>query len=152
MKQSDDGGDGLPAAQPLPNYGRGGLYGLVGTVIGVVVWAAYMIFADSYSILLPVGAGWFASTCVKRGMITVDRTGIALSIYFTVLIIFLGEYLYYICLSFSATDQLLLGNSFGNLVGYFWASPKDFFFLLLFTGLGFVVAVINCREGRKKEG
>ena len=139
-----------PSQIPIPNYGRGAFYGLAGTVVAATVWAAYQLFTDSYIMLMPAAAGWFASACVKRGMGTVDRTGIALSIYFTALIVFLGELFFFTWHFFSNTGRLSLGGPFGSLVEYYRGNPKALFFIILFTGLGFVIAVINCREGRKK--
>lgn len=142
--------DGAPFAEPLPNYGRGALAGLAGTIIAAVIWAAYQLTTDSYGMLMPVGAGWFASACVKWGMGSVDRMGIALSIYFTALIVFLGEFFFFAWRFVSATGRLSLGGPFGGLVAYYRADIKGLFLIILFTGLGFVVAVINCRESRKK--
>jgi len=135
----------------VPNYGRGALYGLAGTMVAAVVWATYQVTTDSYGMVMPVAAGWFASACIKRGMGSVDRTGIALSIYFTALIVFLGEFFFFAWSFYSATGRVSFGGSFGNLVGYYRADLKALFLIILFTGLGFVVAVINCREGRKKK-
>ncbi len=150
MKESRRAREGDPSQAPIPNYGRGAFYGLAGTTIAAIVWAAYQLFADSYAMLMPAAAGWFASACVKRGMGTVDRRGIALSIYFTALIVFLGEFLFFSWHFFSNTGRLSLAGPIGMLVGYYRGNPKALFFIILFTALGFVVAVINCREGRKK--
>ena len=150
MKRSDNLSAGVPSAELLPNHGRGAFYGLAGTLIGAAFWAAYMALTDSYLMLMPAAAGWFASACVKRGMETVDATGVALSIYFTAMTVFLGEFFFFAWLFFTHTNTVSLTLPFFRLVGYFRTYPKDLFFMLLFTGMGFVVAVVNCREGNKR--
>jgi hypothetical protein len=140
------------AQDPLADHGKGAFYGLAGTLVAAVIWAAYILLNDGYNVLMPVGAGWFASACVKRGMGTVDRTGIWMSIYLTLLIVFLGELFFYMWLVFSATGQLSVGRPLRDLVGLFRGDAKDLFFMALFTGLGCFVAVINCRESIKKVG
>jgi hypothetical protein len=149
---------GLRKAEPIdlsqtliPNYGRGAFYGLAGTVAAAIVWAAYQVFTDSYAMLMPAAAGWFASACVKRGMGSVDATGLALSIYFTAMIVFLGEFFFFSWHFFSNTGRLSLAGPIGRLFGYYRGNPKALFFMILFTGLGFVVAVINCRESGEKK-
>jgi len=139
-----------PRLLPIPYYGRGAFFGLAGALFGAAFWAFYMAVTDSYQLLMPAGAGWFASACVKRGMVRADATGIALSLYFTAMIVFLGEYFYYAWVCFTNTGTVSLGLPFSRLVGFYRAYPKDFFYLLLFTGLGFAVAVLNCRESDKK--
>jgi hypothetical protein len=84
------------------------------------------------------------------GMGSVDRLGTWLSIYLTVLIVFLGEFFYFAWFFCSATGHLVISRAFSELVGHFRADPKGLLFMILFTGLGCVVAVINCRESRKK--
>jgi hypothetical protein len=143
------GGD--PSRVPIPNYGRGAFYGLAGALFGSAFWACYMAVTDSYQMLMPAAAGWFASACVKRGMERTDATGVALSIYFTAMIVFLGEYLYFTWVFFTHTSAISLAPPFFRLVEYFRTYPKDLFFMLLFTGLGFVIAVINCRESSEKK-
>jgi hypothetical protein len=136
---------------PIPNYGRGAFYGLAGTVVAAVIWAAYQLFTDSYNVLMPAAAGWFASACVKRGMGRVDATGIALSIYFTALIVFMGEFFFFAWHFFSSTGRLSLAGPIARLVEYYRGSQKTLFFLILFTALGFIIAVINCRESDKRK-
>jgi hypothetical protein len=143
--------DADPSTLPIPNYGRGAFYGLAGTVVAAVVWAAYQLFTDSYNLLMPAAAGWFASACVKRGMGTVDKMGVALSIYFTALIVLLGEFFFFSWHFFSDTGRLSLAGPIAGLIGYYRASPRTLFFIILFTALGFVIAVINCRESDKKK-
>ncbi len=135
---------------PLADHGKGAFYDLVGAVIAAVVWAAYIFLNDGYNMLMPVGAGWVASARVRRGMGTVDRTGIWMSIYLTLLIVFLGELFFYMWLFFSATGHLSIGRPLQDLVGMFRAHPKDLLYVILFTALGCFVAVVNCRESEKK--
>jgi hypothetical protein len=142
--------DGDPAQRPVPDYARGAFYGLAGTMIAALFWAAYLFVTDSYNMLMPVAAGWIASTGVRVGMGSVDRLGTWLSIYLTVLIVFLGEFFYFAWLFCSATGHLVIGRAFNELVGHFRADPKGLLFMILFTALGCFVAVINCRESRKK--
>ena len=66
------------------------------------------------------------------------------------LIVFLGELLFFVWLIFSATGRFSIGGPFHELVGYFRGDPKEFWSILFFTGLGCTVAVINCREGKRK--
>jgi hypothetical protein len=139
-----------PSRLPIPNYGRGAFYGLAGTIIAAIVWAAYLFFTDSYNILMPVAAGWIASASVRQGMGRVDDPGTWLSIYFTVLIVFLGEFFFFTWLFYSATGHLFIGRALSELAGHFRADLKGLLFMVLFTGLGCFVAVINCRESRKK--
>jgi len=140
-----------PSTLSIPNYGRGAFYGLAGTVVAAVIWAAYQLFTDGYNMLMPAAAGWFASACVKRGMGRVDATGIALSIYFTALTVLLGEFFFFTGHFFSDTGRISLGGPFAGLVGYYRTNPRTLFFTILFTGLGFVIAVINCRDSEKKK-
>jgi hypothetical protein len=134
------------ATTPIPNYGRGAFFGMAAMLLSAFAWAVLIEVSGEFNIGLMLFVGWLIGAAVRWGMGTVDRVGLGITLYGTLVSILIGTYLY---LGARIHDH---GGTVTveGITGAFRAALHDLKFLALFGG--FTVAacwlgVAVCKEG-----
>ena len=138
-----------PSRLPIPNYGRGAFFGMIATLVSGAGWAILIEISEEFNIGVMLVIGWLIGTAVKKGMGTVDRVGLAITLYGTLVGILIGTYLY---LGFRINDYGWT-VTVGGITGEFWIALHDLKFLALYGGLAIAacwLGVAVCREGMPK--
>lgn len=131
---------------PIPNYGRGAFYGLTATLISGVGWALLIAITEEFNMGLMLAIGWLIGSAVKRGMGTVDRVGVAITLYGTLLGICIGTCLYIGSIIHDQGGTVTIEG----ITATFLTALKDWKFLALYLGLlaaSCWLAVAVCKEG-----
>lgn len=84
----------VPPREPIPNYGRGAFFGLIAAIVSGAGWALLIAVTEEFNMGLMLAIGWLIGSAVKWGMRAVDRVGLAIALYGTLLSIFIGTFLY----------------------------------------------------------
>jgi len=135
-----------PLTTPIPNYGRGAFFGIVCMLVMGVAWAILIEITDEFNVGIMLLIGWLMGEAVKRGVGTVDRAGLAITLYGTLVAILIGTYLY---LGARIHDH---GGTvtIEGITAAFLIALKDLKFLALFFGFaaaGCWLGVAVCKEG-----
>jgi hypothetical protein len=83
-----------PGKTPIPNYGRGAFFGIMSALAAAVGWVLLNELSDEFNFALMLAVGWFIGWAVKWGMGTVDRAGVWITLYGTLVSILIGTSLY----------------------------------------------------------
>lgn len=135
-----------PAQTPIPNYGRGAFFGLAAALIVGIGWAIAIEVTGQFNVALMLAMGWFVGWAVKRGMKTVDRVGIWITLYGALVGILIGTTLYI----GSVIDDQGGTVTIQAVARTFWTALHDLVFLALFVGFataGCWLGVAVCKEG-----
>ncbi len=135
-----------PSRLPIPNYGRGAFFGLTATLISGVGWAILIAVTEEFNMGLMLAIGWLIGSAVKRGMGTVDRVGVAITLYGTLLSILIGTCLYIGSIIHDQGGTVTIEG----ITLTFLTALKDWKFLALYVGLAVGacwLGVAVCKEG-----
>jgi hypothetical protein len=135
-----------PSTTPIPNYGRGAFFGLCATLASGIGWAIGIELSEEFNVAVMLVIGWFIGEAVKRGMGTVDRVGLGITLYGTPVGILIGTYLY---LGTRIHDH---GGTvtIQGITGEFWAALHNLPFVALYGGFALAacwLGVAVCKEG-----
>ena len=135
-----------PSLLPIPNYGRGAFFGLTATLVSGIGWAVLIVVTEEFNIGLMLAIGWFIGAAVRWGMGTVDRVGVAITLYGTLLGILIGTCLYIGSIIHEQGGTVTIEG----ITATFLTALRDFKFLALYCGLALAacwIGVAVCREG-----
>lgn len=131
---------------------------MISALFGGVGWALLTEVTGEYNLGLMLLVGWLVGWAVKRGMGTVDRVGVWITLYGTLVAILIGTYLFI----GSLIDDRGGTVTVEGITGAFFIAFKDLKFLAIYLGFAAGacwLGVAVCKEGmpdrllkKKKKG
>jgi hypothetical protein len=135
-----------PSRLPIPNYGRGAFFGMISMLIAGVAWPIANELSGEFNLGTMLLMGWLVGWAVKRGMGTVDRVGVGIALYGTLVSILIGTYLHLGVLIHDQGGTVTVEA----IAGAFWIALGSLTFVAIFGGFAVGacwLAVAVCKEG-----
>jgi hypothetical protein len=122
---------------------------MAATLVSGTVWAILIEISGEFNMGLMLIIGWFIGSAVKWGMGTVDRVGVAITLYGTLVGILIGTCLYIGSIIHNQGGTVTIEG----ITATFLTAASDLKFLALYGGLvigSCWLAVAVCKEGMPK--